>query len=262
MLRPLVVDFRTDKKALDVSDQYLFGPAFLVSPVTIYQARSRSVYLPNGAALEAVAVRHVRLQEPRMGTHQSEYHPGADLPRVPDQSAVLDSRRRSGRGPPALLRIGSEVGGGRFVIGRFVGRGGMGAVYQAFDRERASTVAFKTLTNPDADGIYRLKREFRSLADVHHDNLVRLHELFSEGDLWFFTMDFMDARSLFRAGTWMEPVVRFVGLSRKLGEAAAVCSRLARGFDWASSWRAMRARHGSTPVARPWSTRASRTSSG
>ncbi|MBN1608020.1 MAG: DUF4968 domain-containing protein, partial [Polyangiaceae bacterium] len=48
ILRPLVMDFRKDKKALDVSDQYLFGPAFLVSPVTTYKARSRPVYLPLG----------------------------------------------------------------------------------------------------------------------------------------------------------------------------------------------------------------------
>jgi alpha-D-xyloside xylohydrolase len=46
MMRPLVMDFRGDSKARDVSDQYLFGPAFLVSPVTTYKARSRAVYLP------------------------------------------------------------------------------------------------------------------------------------------------------------------------------------------------------------------------
>jgi alpha-D-xyloside xylohydrolase len=46
MLRPLVMDFRTDPAALDVGDQFLFGPAFLVSPVTTYRATSRSVYLP------------------------------------------------------------------------------------------------------------------------------------------------------------------------------------------------------------------------
>ena len=49
IMRPLAMDFRTDKQALDVSDQYLFGPAFLVSPVTTYKARSRSVYLPRAA---------------------------------------------------------------------------------------------------------------------------------------------------------------------------------------------------------------------
>jgi len=49
LMRPLVMDFRGDAKARDVSDQYLFGPAFLVSPVTTYKARSRSVYLPAAA---------------------------------------------------------------------------------------------------------------------------------------------------------------------------------------------------------------------
>ena len=44
------MDFRADRKALEVSDQYMFGPAFLVSPVTTYKTRSRAVYLPLAAA--------------------------------------------------------------------------------------------------------------------------------------------------------------------------------------------------------------------
>jgi alpha-D-xyloside xylohydrolase len=46
MLRPLVMDFRTDTAARDITDQYMFGPAFLVAPVTTYKATTRSVYLP------------------------------------------------------------------------------------------------------------------------------------------------------------------------------------------------------------------------
>ena len=48
IMRPLVMDFRNDAKALDLADQYMFGPAFLVNPVTEYKARTRSVYLPGG----------------------------------------------------------------------------------------------------------------------------------------------------------------------------------------------------------------------
>jgi alpha-D-xyloside xylohydrolase len=48
MMRPLVMDFRGDLKARNITDQYLFGPAFLVCPVTEYKARSRTVYLPQG----------------------------------------------------------------------------------------------------------------------------------------------------------------------------------------------------------------------
>ena len=49
MMRPLVMDFPSDAVARGVADQYLFGPALLVSPVTEYRARSRPVYLPRGA---------------------------------------------------------------------------------------------------------------------------------------------------------------------------------------------------------------------
>jgi alpha-D-xyloside xylohydrolase len=46
MMRPLVMDFPADTIAREVADQYLFGPALLVNPVTEYRARSRLVYLP------------------------------------------------------------------------------------------------------------------------------------------------------------------------------------------------------------------------
>jgi alpha-D-xyloside xylohydrolase len=50
MMRPLVMDFRTDVKARDLADQFMFGPAFLVNPVTEYKARTRRVYLPAGTS--------------------------------------------------------------------------------------------------------------------------------------------------------------------------------------------------------------------
>jgi alpha-D-xyloside xylohydrolase len=49
IMRPLVMDFRSDKRAWEIGDQYLLGPALLVSPVTAYKARSRAVYLPRAA---------------------------------------------------------------------------------------------------------------------------------------------------------------------------------------------------------------------
>jgi alpha-D-xyloside xylohydrolase len=47
IMRPLVMDFRSDTTARTIVDQYMFGPAFLVAPVTTYQAANRSVYLPS-----------------------------------------------------------------------------------------------------------------------------------------------------------------------------------------------------------------------
>jgi alpha-D-xyloside xylohydrolase len=45
-MRPLAMDFRTDRRALDIGDEFLFGPAILVNPVTEPGATSRRVYLP------------------------------------------------------------------------------------------------------------------------------------------------------------------------------------------------------------------------
>jgi alpha-D-xyloside xylohydrolase len=48
MMRGLVMDFPGDPRVRTIDDQYMFGPAFLVAPVTEFKARSRRVYLPAG----------------------------------------------------------------------------------------------------------------------------------------------------------------------------------------------------------------------
>jgi alpha-D-xyloside xylohydrolase len=50
MMRPLVMDFADDAAALDVGDQFLFGPAIMASPVTQAGATTRPVYLPGKQA--------------------------------------------------------------------------------------------------------------------------------------------------------------------------------------------------------------------
>jgi tetratricopeptide (TPR) repeat protein len=68
----------------------------------------------------------------------------------------------------------------------------MGAVYEAVGTN-GERVALKTLLKVDPTALYRLKQEFRTLADVHHRNLVRLHELvITEAAPAFFTMELVD----------------------------------------------------------------------
>jgi alpha-D-xyloside xylohydrolase len=46
LMRGLVMDFPNDPNVASLNDEYMFGPSFLVAPVTEYTARKRDVYLP------------------------------------------------------------------------------------------------------------------------------------------------------------------------------------------------------------------------
>ena len=109
-------------------------------------------------------------------------------------SEPLSSRR--------VLRIGSLLAKGRFRVLRRIGEGGMGVVYEAFDLERQTRVALKTLSQSDPRGIYQFKNEFRALSRIHHPGLVRLHHLYVEDETWFFTMDLIDGE---RFDRWVRP---------------------------------------------------------
>jgi len=77
----------------------------------------------------------------------------------------------------------------------------MGVVYRAHDLGSGRMVAVKTLHERDPVALYRLKREFRSLADVSHPNLVSLGQLAIEDSRPFFTMELVDGVDFKQ---WME----------------------------------------------------------
>jgi len=92
----------------------------------------------------------------------------------------------------AALKASAPAESTRFTLVRRLGSGGMGTVYEAFDRERNARVALKVLRRVAPDTILRFKREFRALQNLYHPNLVRLGELVAEGDRWSFTMELLD----------------------------------------------------------------------
>jgi serine/threonine protein kinase len=84
----------------------------------------------------------------------------------------------------------------RFHLREPLGQGGMGIVYRAYDTELAGDVALKTLTQLVPADVFQLKREFRSLADIRHPNLITLFELFADGRNCFFTMELIVGANL------------------------------------------------------------------
>ena len=80
----------------------------------------------------------------------------------------------------------------RFDVIRELGSGGMGIVYEAFDRELSRRVAAKVFHDRSLDTADRIKREFRVAAAVKHPGLVRLGELFEHDDSLCFSMELIE----------------------------------------------------------------------
>ena len=80
---------------------------------------------------------------------------------------------------------------GGYTILRLIGRGGMGAVYEARDA-RGEVVALKALRGCEPAALVRFKHEFRALSDLVHPNLALLYSLAITGDQAFLTMERID----------------------------------------------------------------------
>lgn len=94
---------------------------------------------------------------------------------------------------PTRLRRADLTGARqRFEVRRRLGSGSFGDVYEARDRESGSIVALKALKSSRPDWLYRFKREFRTVADLSHPNVIRMYELFAQQEQWFLTMELVD----------------------------------------------------------------------
>jgi hypothetical protein len=103
---------------------------------------------------------------------------------------VSELARTPEREPPLPLK-----GTKQLSFKRRLGEGGFGVVFEAEDRTSGRRQAVKLLKSSSggaAANIERLKREFRSVADVVHPNLVGLDELVCEEGRWFITMDLVE----------------------------------------------------------------------
>lgn len=117
-------------------------------------------------------------------------------------TASEDSAAFFGAGPGApVLTKGLVVGArlGNYEVLSEIGRGGMGRVYRATEVSTRRVVALKVIgagSAADSTQVRRFQTEAQAAAQLHHPNIVTIHEAgFCDG-VWFFSMDLIDGQPL------------------------------------------------------------------
>jgi serine/threonine protein kinase len=109
---------------------------------------------------------------------------------------------------------------GRFRIERSLGAGGMGEVYLAWDERLEDWVALKTIARllTGSEAVRRaFATEVLSARRVTHPNVCRIHDLFDEGELMFFSMEHVDG-------------VPLSSLAGKTAHSRAIATQIAKGL--------------------------------
>ena len=149
-----------------------------------------------------------------MQTHNANPNPPDVSPRCPYCGTPREPDAPDGLCPYCLLQLAREsadAGGldpeSPLKLGEFadfellaeIGHGGMGVVYQARQRSLDRIVALKMLlggqfAEPQARARFRSEAEIT--AQLQHPNIVAIHEVGEHDHLPFFTMDYVEGRSL------------------------------------------------------------------
>jgi tRNA A-37 threonylcarbamoyl transferase component Bud32 len=113
-------------------------------------------------------------------------------------AAAEQPKRPEAPRSPATLSIG-QVLAGRYRILRFIGKGGMGEVYEAEDKELRERIALKTILpeiGAQEESIRRFKQEIQLARKVTHPNVSRIFDLVYDGATIFLTMELLEGETL------------------------------------------------------------------
>jgi len=86
----------------------------------------------------------------------------------------------------------------RYRIVQHLGKGGMGAVYEAIDMRLGATVALKQTLTADKAQWKQFEQEARLMAGLNHPALPRVYDYFTEGNRAFFVMQYIEGSDLSR----------------------------------------------------------------
>jgi serine/threonine protein kinase len=136
---------------------------------------------------------------------------------------ALDEPAREAAAP---LTVGARLG--RYVVLEWLGQGGMGVVYAAFDPELDRRVALKVLHPDHGDERVStndtLLREAQALARVSHPNVVTVYDVGAHEGRVFLSMEYVRGETLAawlgrEPRSWSVLLARFVDAARGLAAA-------------------------------------------
>ncbi len=120
---------------------------------------------------------------------------------------------------------------GRYLIYEELGRGGMGRVYKALDKEVEEKVALKLL-NPeiaaDSRTIERFRNELKNARHISHKNVCRMYHFGNDEGAYYITMEYVrgeDLKSVIRMMGRLSPG-QAVSIARQISEGLAEAHRL------------------------------------
>ena len=119
-------------------------------------------------------------------------------------SETVTDAKQSSFTPPGVAELALKFP--QLEILELIGKGGMGAVYKARQKQLDRVVALKILPpgiGDDPAFAERFAREAKALAKLNHPNIVTLYEFGNADGLFYFFMEFvngMNLRQLLHAG--------------------------------------------------------------
>jgi serine/threonine protein kinase len=123
-----------------------------------------------------------------------------------EQDTLLYETRKKNDGKLDVDKISSFAG--RYTVIGLLGKGGMGIVYKVRDEKMNRIVALKLLIVKDKETLELIQRflsEARTIAKLHHSNVVAVHDIGMHEGMPYFTMDFIDGKELHKCLNDVKP---------------------------------------------------------
>ena len=134
--------------------------------------------------------------------HQPDRNPAGVRRSEDAEATVLSDGETPVHTPKSVNELGKLLEGsqlGDYRLEKFIGGGGMGAVFKAFDTTLNRTVAVKVLAghqSADEEMLKRFRNEAQSAARLNHENIGLVHAVGSSNGWHFIVFEYIEGTNL------------------------------------------------------------------